>query len=315
MPLIAVVCGLEHSGTTITRALLDSPPRVFSPFELGLLLSEPHRFGHLRAPHTQPWAEWLMQGGAHSGCARGTGHRIRQCTDHAQAYAVYEQARGAKQRGAHLGVPIAQSDYFVDKTPAYIYQLPHVFARMRRARLRAPVFIPLKDSDDLVRSYARRGILSSLTARVSRATKSLAWLVTHRPSHAFAFALRTHHEEESAVAIITPVMRAYAAHVYAPNEEPCEVSLAAYHAKVTHTSLCLPYQHYRHCVMHTHVHVPSALRQLLREYRAVSARAIALGVENMQMLCADDRALGEAATATGDDAACAEEENEFAATS
>lgn len=283
MPLVAVVCGLEHSGTTLTRYILDSAPHVFSPFELGLLMSEPSKFGHPRAPHTQPWATWLMQAGFHSGCPQGTAHRIRECNNHAQAYAVYDSYRGKNQKNTHIGECVATSTHFVDKAPAYIYQLPHVFARLNRAHLDVPVFIPLKHPDDLIRSYARRGMLLALTRRLKRATESLSWMLRHAPTRAFPFKLIPTHEETSTIKAVAPVMHVYSPQMYSENTR---ISIDSFKQKLNAAALRMPYVSYcrKREVSEFANKVPRELHNVLNQYSAIRERAIQLGVQNTKRL-------------------------------
>ena len=55
--ILAVVTGMQHSGTTYLNNIINSHSRIMSGFECGILLGELNNFENI-----QPFSEWLKTG-------------------------------------------------------------------------------------------------------------------------------------------------------------------------------------------------------------------------------------------------------------
>ena len=111
-----VICGMEHSGTTLISDLLRQVPGVDSGFEVGVLMAaSPRDF-----PALQPFAQNMLAGWGI------TQEQFLHCCDtdtHPEFYRRLKKTSGA---------PIADATVMFDKTPRYI-------ANLRNCMTRSPV--------------------------------------------------------------------------------------------------------------------------------------------------------------------------------
>jgi hypothetical protein len=145
--LKCVVTGLEHSGTTIVSKTLMSHPDYFGGFECGLLLNNLTDFDK-----TVPFYDWMSHstGIGHWGVSKANMSRIMQAGSFHEAYALLLQYSG------EVGPPEIQrlfrnAKYLIDKTPAYIYTLKAVMAKID-----VPVIVVTKSPRDQYRSKRKR---------------------------------------------------------------------------------------------------------------------------------------------------------------
>jgi hypothetical protein len=115
--LACIVCGMEHSGTTVFEFLLESHSLIHSAFELGILGGTLKKFEKV-----QPWAEWLGEASekAHGwGLPAGYLERLKHSKSYSAAYRMI-----IREKGSDNGQTIVHdSKYIIDKTPSYIYDL------------------------------------------------------------------------------------------------------------------------------------------------------------------------------------------------
>ena len=130
-----IICGLEHSGTTLVSELFRQVPGLDSGFECGVLLdATPSAFLENRVFAQQMLKGWgLTQPGLAAICA---------APDFDGFYAaLLSRASGLKPDTTHI----------FDKTPRYLWALDAVMARSD-----APVIITHKDPRAMVASDFRR---------------------------------------------------------------------------------------------------------------------------------------------------------------
>ncbi len=132
-----VICGVEHSGTTLVSDLFRQVPNVDSGFETGVLLaSSPRSF-----PNEMPFADYILGGWAI------TQEELESCCD-TESFAEFYNRLAAVSRSIEPGCPT-----LFDKTPRYFAELETC---LRRADV--PFVVTYKDPRAIVFSdYKRSG--------------------------------------------------------------------------------------------------------------------------------------------------------------
>lgn len=121
--LKAIICGMEHSGTTLLSDLLRQTGTLESGFECGVLMvSSPREF-----PDLDPFYGFMTNGWDISPEA------LQQCCDTDSFHEFYARLKEA------AGVIPGEANVF-DKTPRYIAEMPDVLARSE-----APILMIHKD--------------------------------------------------------------------------------------------------------------------------------------------------------------------------
>lgn len=140
-PLAAIVCGMEHTGTTVTSQLIMSAPGVMGAVETGFLLaSKPHDFQHIK-----PWYNWASLPSSEGWLGLDANERkaLLRARTHSDMYDYV-------LRESPL---LRTTTRYVDKTPRYCYDLPSI---VRRAP-GVPVVVVNKTRDRAWRSRRGRG--------------------------------------------------------------------------------------------------------------------------------------------------------------
>lgn len=131
-----LICGLEHSGTTLVSELFRQVPGVGSGFECGVLLCDtPAAFRDL-----QPFAGHMESGWG------VTAAELSRCCDAPDFAAFYARLRSVSRK---VG---PETRVLFDKTPRYLSDLTAV---LRRAGP-VPVLVTVKDPRAIVASDFRR---------------------------------------------------------------------------------------------------------------------------------------------------------------
>lgn len=127
-PLVAVITGMERSGTTLLSQLLNAHPRIKSGVECGVLLSDIHDF-----ESAKPFYDWLLpiEDKHHWGWSITHSDRRRLLT--AQSYDEFYWLLNLFKGTAHCHPDIQkkfkQADLIFDKTPRYVYSLSKIMAK------------------------------------------------------------------------------------------------------------------------------------------------------------------------------------------
>lgn len=134
MPIAAVLCGYEKSGTTVLNEILRRHPRLDSGHEVGVLLAEnPRGFSQV-----QPYFSFFQQT-----WALGRQEALHCCdTDHWSVF--YERAK------AHSPVIVDKTVELFDKTPKYMAQLASVLDKVPGV----PCVVNVRDPRALMHSWA-----------------------------------------------------------------------------------------------------------------------------------------------------------------
>ncbi len=132
-----VICGIEHSGTTLVSDIFRQVPGLDSGFETGVLLCQsPREFlGEM------PFADWILGNWAI------TQAELEMCCD-TNSFAEFYARLGAASKNIEPGFP-----GLFDKTPRYLSQLEACLARVD-----VPFVVTYKDPRSIVFSdFSRSG--------------------------------------------------------------------------------------------------------------------------------------------------------------
>lgn len=143
-PLKVIVCGVEHSGTTVFSDVIKRHPNLCGGFECGLLVADnPADF-----VNRPPWYEWLGRPTEdnHWGMPQEGIDAVTQAPDFGAAYrAIIDHSPLFADKAR---------DRVVDKTPFYVYYLLEMLPKV-------PSFVPClvieKSIENFWRSYKKRG--------------------------------------------------------------------------------------------------------------------------------------------------------------
>jgi hypothetical protein len=114
-PLLCIVTGMEHSGTTFLRSCLNQHPSVNSGFECGVLLCDTPR----DLPKRRPFCNWYTAAWPHWGL---TPEQFACCCDTDSFNDFYVRLKNA--------APCTRDgEFLIDKTPAYVFSLDKVLEK------------------------------------------------------------------------------------------------------------------------------------------------------------------------------------------
>ncbi len=132
-----IICGPEHSGTTLVSDLLRQLPGVDAGFEVGVLLADTPRTFPALCVHAEitQWGWGIGEAALHYCC---------DTDDFAAFYARLHSCATILQPGTHT---------IFDKTPRYLAELSTCMAKVT-----APIFLVFKDPRAIVHSdWCRAG--------------------------------------------------------------------------------------------------------------------------------------------------------------
>ncbi len=153
MGLRAIVTGIEHSGTTLTGALLYNAPCVIGAFETGFLLATtPQTFDMV-----QPWFRWNNA----SNDVLDLNYRLhpddvaamKSASNFMDMYDVLRR-RSYLFNDLNDGGNCTKPYQMVDKTPLYVY--PNNFETILKRTPGVPVIVTKKNYEKLKESWDRR---------------------------------------------------------------------------------------------------------------------------------------------------------------
>lgn len=142
--LVAIICGIPFSGTTLLSRIITSHPLIESGFECGLLFGDSPKMFKEVAPkfykwmmlHEPPYNWKLTPTEMEDVCNTNHFHKAyNKIVDYCHLF------KGDKQ-------------FIVDKTPAYIYQLPKMIEKITDV----PIIVVQKELFFQYHSYKKRGI-------------------------------------------------------------------------------------------------------------------------------------------------------------
>ena len=146
-PLVAVITGMEHSGTTVLSGIVKSHSNISAGFECGIFLGTLATFGD-----QTPFAEWMSMGEGNFGLP-STYLRDIANMSYADAIVYINDHKGTSDN-SDMSVAIRSGSWLVDKTPRYVYDVPSLMEKLNTIGHRVPVFIILKPFVDIMDSIA-----------------------------------------------------------------------------------------------------------------------------------------------------------------
>jgi len=112
-----IITGMEHSGTTVLAELIKSAPDVYGPFETGFLLAPtPRDFRSIK-----PFFLWTRESDLNLTSRQQEG--LLNQSSHIDMY------KYAMKHSTLFQTAKSEQNYYVDKTPRYVYFLPEVMQR------------------------------------------------------------------------------------------------------------------------------------------------------------------------------------------
>ena len=146
-PLLCVITGMEHSGTTLCSQLLNGHPEVAAGVECGLLLSNIHDFNDV-----QPFWEWLLGFDSWNwGLTESDRDKILLATSYQEAYLHLANCKGRAHTIDALRNVFVNSPIIYDKTPRYVYTLDELIEKVDR-----PFLITFKSPDEALSGHLKR---------------------------------------------------------------------------------------------------------------------------------------------------------------
>ena len=178
--LIAIVAGMQHSGTTYLNEVINSHSKIMSGFECGILLNSLENF------HTvSPFNIWLKTNSKYFGLPDDYLSKIKKMT-YSQVYEYIGKNKGYRGDCMYKKL-IKYSQYFTDKTTAYVYEIQNIY--IKTSSLSVPIFIVLKSYDEIYKSWVvkRELPLSMLNESLSKCIESLKFMEKSKKPNIFLF--------------------------------------------------------------------------------------------------------------------------------
>lgn len=135
----AIITGPEHSGTTILSKLINSHSKIKSGFECGIFL------GNLNNFNVKPFSDWLMSDEWFFGLPKNYQIEIRNM-NYKQVLEYLGKNKGSYFKESYEQSLIKNAEYYVDKTPRYIYNFKDIYEKIP---FKIPIFIIFKCSKEL----------------------------------------------------------------------------------------------------------------------------------------------------------------------
>jgi len=178
--LIAIVTGMQHSGTTYLNNVINSHPRIMSGFECGILLKNLKNFENVK-----PFSDWLKTDGTHFGLPDNYLEEIKNM-NYVQVYEYIQLNKGSKNN-SHYQHLLRKAPNFTDKTPQYIYQLQNIHKKTLHFNI--PIIIVLKKYDEIYYSWVikRKINFSDFIINMQLCVESLKFLSIHKPNNIYLF--------------------------------------------------------------------------------------------------------------------------------
>jgi hypothetical protein len=147
-PLICVVTGLEHSGTTLLSQLFNGHPNIASGHELGFLLSDIHDFDRV-----QPWYDWIKNENWGWAVTERDRKKLLGASSFREMYSMLNEFKGRNHKNEYLRSLFISSSLIYDKTPSYVYSLQEIMNKID-----VPFIVTLKSPLEAIKSYKSKNV-------------------------------------------------------------------------------------------------------------------------------------------------------------
>ena len=183
---VAIITGMERSGTTLLSKIINSHQDVFSGFECGILLDKLNNFKAV-----MPFADWLKHGSWQFGLPNNYLDEIKD-VKYAEIYKYIFENKGShcNKNPSNPQNLIKKSNFFIDKTPKYFESFEVIYNKVKGENI--PVFIILKHFDDIFYSQCikRNRSQKSFFISTKKVIKSLKYLKENSPINVYVFSYR-----------------------------------------------------------------------------------------------------------------------------
>lgn len=180
--IIAVVTGMQHSGTTYLNKVINSHPRIMSGLECGILLGNLKNFEVIK-----PFSDWLKDE-SNFALPDDCLEKIKNMT-YEQAYVYIQKNKGKNFKGniKNYHNILQKAPNFTDKAPRYIYELENIHSKIKD--LNIPIFIVLKKYDEIYYSWVlkRKIDINVFINNIELCIKSLKYISINKPDNIYLF--------------------------------------------------------------------------------------------------------------------------------
>lgn len=178
--IVTIITGMQHSGTTYLNNVINSHSRMMSGFECGILLGNINHFEQVK-----PFSDWLKTGETHFGLPDNYLDVLKN-KNYEEIYHYICKNKGSKDASICQTL-LKKCPYFSDKTPAYIYELEHIYNKIKH--LNIPIIITLKDYDSIYYSWVvKRNIpYETFIFNLQKCIESLKYLFNNQNENIYVF--------------------------------------------------------------------------------------------------------------------------------
>jgi hypothetical protein len=178
---VSIVCGMERNGTTYIGGLINSHSNIFSGFECGILLD------NLTSFNREPFVKWLSHGGWNFGLPKNYTDDIKKLNYNNIYDYIYEHKGTTHGKDNLESMLITKSKYFIDKCPAYIYELQDVYNKIKNTQI--PIIVVLKNFDHNHHSCCvkRKENITNFIDKIKKTINSLNFISQLNPENIFVF--------------------------------------------------------------------------------------------------------------------------------
>lgn len=187
--IIAVITGMQHSGTTYLNNVLNSHSRIMSGFECGILLGEVNEF-HL----IKPFSDWLKTDNSYFGLPENYLEEIKD-KNYLEVYEYIQKNKGSKNN-SYFQTLLQKCPNFTDKTPAYIYEIENIYNKIKE--LNIPIIITLKKYDEIYYSWVikRRINFNIFIENLKKCIRSLRFILHNKINDIYLFEYKDYIEDK-----------------------------------------------------------------------------------------------------------------------
>jgi len=253
--VIAIITGMERSGTTVLHNLINSHSQITSGFECAILL------GTLKTFETiDPFAMWLKNNRYQFGLPSNYLDDIKNMT-YKEVYQYINKNKGSYE-GNFQNI-MKNSEYFIDKAPRYIYELEEVIQKIKGIDI--PIIIILKNFNNIYFSSVikRNQNINEFTENIKKCIKTLELLEKNNYSYIYLLYYNdVIFDKKVTAAKLIKILKKYTPKL---KEEILSIEKWNIKTKVDEENELYPYRYWRNIYL-AEVEIPDNLKQLEEQY-------------------------------------------------